>query len=154
MRLLCILIKFIEQFGTGTGRMIRLCREAGVPEPEFESRGGSFRILFSRTSSALKRFSGHDLSDRQLVALQSVLASGRMTRHQYEQTTGVKSATAKREISDLMKKGILAKKGGGRSFWYELADDIDRRGTARAANEPQMSRKSREQAANPERGEG
>lgn len=29
------LVRYIERYGTGTGDMIRLCREAGLPEPDF-----------------------------------------------------------------------------------------------------------------------
>jgi Fic family protein len=42
---------------------------------------------------------------------------------EYEQIAGVKSATAKRQIADLMQKRILVKKGGGTVFWYEIAKD-------------------------------
>lgn len=34
------LAKYIERMGTGTRDMIRLCREAGLPEPEFAERDG------------------------------------------------------------------------------------------------------------------
>ena len=34
------LVKYIERMGTGTGDMIRLCREAGLREPEFTQRDG------------------------------------------------------------------------------------------------------------------
>ena len=34
------LVKYIERMGTGIGDMIRRCREAGLPEPEFAVRDG------------------------------------------------------------------------------------------------------------------
>ena len=46
------LIKYIEQFGTGTGRMINDCLEAGVPEPEFESRAASSMLRRGKYSGA------------------------------------------------------------------------------------------------------
>ncbi|MCK4762394.1 MAG: putative DNA binding domain-containing protein [Candidatus Aminicenantes bacterium] len=42
------LIKYIEQWGTGTNRMIKLCKEAGLPEPEFLDREGSVIVIFKR----------------------------------------------------------------------------------------------------------
>jgi ATP-dependent DNA helicase RecG len=116
------LIKYIEQFGTGIRRIINDCQEAGVPEPEFESRGDAFRTVFRRVVSARKRFAGQALKEGQLKALQQVLDAGRISRVEYEQIAGVKSATAKREISDLVKKRILAKKGSGTNYWYEMAN--------------------------------
>lgn len=41
----------IEQFGQGTIKILRLCREAGIPAPEFEERGSSFVVRFRKTAS-------------------------------------------------------------------------------------------------------
>lgn len=41
------LTQYIERLGTGTGDMIRRCREAGLPEPEFSLEDG-FRISLGR----------------------------------------------------------------------------------------------------------
>ncbi|MCW5829630.1 MAG: hypothetical protein KIT79_09985 [Deltaproteobacteria bacterium] len=43
------LAKYIERMGTGTGDMIRRCREAGFPEPEFTIRDGFVTIIRRRT---------------------------------------------------------------------------------------------------------
>jgi len=42
------MIKYIEQWGTGTNRIVRLCKEAGIKEPEFKEAGGSFIVSFLR----------------------------------------------------------------------------------------------------------
>lgn len=42
------LIKYIEQWGTGTNRIINLCKEAGLKEPKFEIRNGDFVVTFFR----------------------------------------------------------------------------------------------------------
>ena len=42
------MIKYIEQWGTGTNRIVRLCKQAGIKEPEFKESGGSFVIVFPR----------------------------------------------------------------------------------------------------------
>jgi hypothetical protein len=38
------LTRYIEKAGSGTQRMIELCREAGLPEPDFQQRAGSFVV--------------------------------------------------------------------------------------------------------------
>lgn len=48
------LIKYIEQWGTGTNRIMSLCKEAGLKAPEFSQRAGSFTITFWRTKSRVK----------------------------------------------------------------------------------------------------
>jgi ATP-dependent DNA helicase RecG len=42
------LVKYIEQWGTGTNRIMNLCKEAGLKEPKFEIRNGDFIITFFR----------------------------------------------------------------------------------------------------------
>ena len=43
-------IHYIEKMGTGINRMREACKEAGIPEPEFEITG-FFTILFRRKTS-------------------------------------------------------------------------------------------------------
>jgi ATP-dependent DNA helicase RecG len=38
----------IEQWGSGIPRMVRACREAGLPEPVFEELGAGFRVTLFR----------------------------------------------------------------------------------------------------------
>lgn len=42
------LIKYIEQWGTGTNRIIKLCKEARLPPPEFAQKAGSFVVTVRR----------------------------------------------------------------------------------------------------------
>ena len=41
-------LKYVEQWGTGTNRMIRLCKDAGLTEPKFEQKAGSFVVTFKK----------------------------------------------------------------------------------------------------------
>ncbi len=116
------LIKYIEQFGTGTRRMINDCREAGVPEPEFESHGDVFRIIFRKLVAIEQRFACVDLNKRQMKALRHVAERGRITRADYEIMTGTTERTAKRDLNDMVTRRILMKEGGGNNFWYVLPD--------------------------------
>lgn len=45
-------LKLIEQWGSGVQRMVIACREAALPEPQFEELGGGFRVTFSRRRQA------------------------------------------------------------------------------------------------------
>lgn len=46
--------RYIERAGTGTLDMIALCRKAGIPEPQFEQRGGQF-VLTIRRKKAIRQ---------------------------------------------------------------------------------------------------
>jgi ATP-dependent DNA helicase RecG len=115
------LIRYIEQFGTGTGRMIDECRKADIPEPEFESRGGSFRVVFRKAIPVEQRFAEAGLNERQIIALRHITERGRITRAEYETVTGAAERTAKRDLNDMVERRILVKKGGGNKYWYVLA---------------------------------
>jgi len=63
------LTRYIERVGSGTQAMIELCREAGLPEPEFEQRGGSFVVTLWRDWLTQEVLAGFNLNDRQLRAV-------------------------------------------------------------------------------------
>jgi ATP-dependent DNA helicase RecG len=114
------LIKYIEQFGTGTGRMISDCREAEVPEPEFESRASSFRIIFRRPISVDEALSRLNLNARQKIAVKHAMQHGKLTRADYEKVAGAPRATANRDLAELIRMGLLKKRGATRGAWYEF----------------------------------
>ena len=114
------LIKYIEQFGTGIGRMIKDCREASVPEPEFESRAGAFRTIFPRAGFVEKQLAGLDLPDRQLQAVRHATEKGRIALADYAQLVNLPKRTLQRDLKELVEKGILVKRGTARATWYEV----------------------------------
>ena len=112
---------YVEQFGTGTQRMIDLLQQAGLPEPEFESREHFFRVLFRKPVPVEKQFAHSDLNGRQVIALRSLEKSKRITRKEYEELTGASNVTAKRDLTDLVNKRVLVRRGATRNLWYELS---------------------------------
>jgi len=119
------LIKYIEQFGTGIRRMIDACRNAGLPEPEFESDSGGFRALFRKIVPLEQRVAGLDLNERQLAALRYVQEKGRVTKQEYMRLTSSSAVTAKRDLADLVGKGIFVRRGATRNVRYELAGSVN-----------------------------
>ena len=114
------LTRYIEKAGSGTERMIELCREAGLPEPDFELRAGSFVITLWRdwlTAAVLARF---DLNDRQKQAVTITKSTGKITNANYQQATGASRPTAIRDLADLVAKGIFARRGEARGAYYVI----------------------------------
>lgn len=62
----------IEKWGRGTQKIVRLCVEAGHPEPEFLEQAGSFVIRFLPNGYIAPHRIAHSLSDRQRIILQSL----------------------------------------------------------------------------------
>ena len=49
---------YVEKSGSGTGEIIRLCREAGLADPTFESKTGHFKTIIWRRGYGLGSKSG------------------------------------------------------------------------------------------------
>ena len=123
------LTRYIEKAGSGTQRMIELCRDAGLPAPGFELRGGSFVLTLWRDWLTDEALAGFGLSERQLKAVTHIKLHGRITSGEYQQLTGVIPRTAARDFRDLSGKGLLTKVGRtGRSAHYVLGrkQDVNR----------------------------
>ena len=115
------LTRYIERVGSGTQTMIALCREASLPEPDFEQREGSFVTTLWRdwlTDEALARY---NLNDRQLQAVAHVKRIGQIVNSEYQQLTGATRKTAARDLDDLVGKNIFMRLGEKRGSHYILA---------------------------------
>lgn len=104
----------IERWGTGTTRMVRLCQEQGLPQPEFQNWQGGVRVVFSQDPYTPERLRGMGLNERQIQAVLYVKERGSITNKEYQQLTGVSKRTASSELSELVDKDILIKTGGQR----------------------------------------
>ena len=98
--------------------MIELCREAGLPEPDFELRAGSFIVTLWRDW----------LTDKVIAEL--ILTTGRsgpssfgtsqITNSQYQTVTGATRPTAKRDLEDLMKERTDPRRKEARGAHYQF----------------------------------
>lgn len=113
------LTRYIERVGSGTQAMIELCREAGLPEPEFEQRAGSFVTTIWRDWLTDQITEELNLNDRQRKAIPLIRQQRRLTNSDYQAVTGATRPTSKRDLEDLVKKGVIAPRGSGRGSYYE-----------------------------------
>lgn len=119
-------VKYVEKAGTGTTDMIADCREAGLPEPDFEQRGPHFVVTLWRDWLTEEVMVSMGLSEKQRLAIAFVKTNGRITNKNYRGLTDVIIRTASRDLDDLARKGALKKVGTtGRSTHYVLADKLD-----------------------------
>jgi ATP-dependent DNA helicase RecG len=109
------LIKFIEPWGTGTLRMIAVCREACLPEPEFAEVSGAFVVTVRQSRLTQAYLEGLGLSPRQIAAVEYLRTRGRITNREYVKLTGVSARTPADELQTLVVKGVLAPVGAGRA---------------------------------------
>jgi len=114
-------VRYIEKLGTGTLDMIALCRDAGLPEPEFRQDGGQWTVTLWRDWLTERLITGLSLNDRQQKGLQHLKVARQISSAEYQQLTSTSRQTATRDLYDMVKKKIIVSRGRGRGAHYILA---------------------------------
>jgi ATP-dependent DNA helicase RecG len=115
------LAHYIEKAGTGTLDMIARCQDAGLPEPDFEQRAAEFVITLRRGWLTDVVLGGMGLNERQMKAVDVARREVRLTNSRYQEITGATRPTAKRDLEDLVSKGVLIRIGAGRGTHYQMS---------------------------------
>ncbi|MBU1623035.1 MAG: putative DNA binding domain-containing protein [Nanoarchaeota archaeon] len=122
--ILCQLIYnlgFIEKYGSGIKMMKSLSKEWGNKEPYYELHPIETKIIFAsqiKESTYLEEDVLAGLNERQKKAIEYLKEKKVITNREYREINSVSNRIAFEELSDLIEKGILAKKGEGRSVYY------------------------------------
>ncbi len=119
---------FVERLGYGLDRVVRVMRQTGLRPPRFEETAGTFRVtLFSDATGErtalpdLSSFAGLGLNSRQQAALAHTARNKRITSREYQELcSDVHSETLRRDLADLVSRGILIKVGDKRATYYIL----------------------------------
>ncbi len=115
------LARYIEKAGSGTERMIELCREAGLPEPAFELRAGSFVITLWRDWLTDAVLADLNLNERQVQAIAYIKKNRIIINSIYQSEFNASKRTSSRDLDELLSKGILEKVGTtGKGVHYRL----------------------------------
>lgn len=118
------LTRYIEKAGSGTQRMIELCREAGLPEPDYELKQGSFVLTIWKDWLTDEMMKNLGLSERQKQGLACVRAENKITSGRYQEVTGVTRQTATRDLDAMVKMHLLERFGERRWSSYTLAKSM------------------------------
>ena len=110
----------IEQWGTGTTRILDWCQQAGLPEPEFREEGGGFRVIFLKEPYTPEQLRAMGLNERQVKAVLYVKEHGSITNREYRQVAGISDEGARLDIRQLVDLRIFRQRGKGRSTSYVL----------------------------------
>jgi ATP-dependent DNA helicase RecG len=102
-------------------KMIALCREANLPEPDFELRHGFFVVTLWRDWLTDDVLAGLQLSDRQLQAIGYLKIHRVITNSTYQAEFNASKRTASRDLEEMVAKGILERVGTtGKGVHYRL----------------------------------
>jgi ATP-dependent DNA helicase RecG len=110
----------VEKWGSGTTRMVQLCREQELSEPEFESTPFQFSVTFRKDPYTPERLRQLGLSERQTQAVLFAKERGSISNAEYRNLTGVSDRTALRDLDGLAEAGILTRQSKGRDARYSM----------------------------------
>ncbi|MBI1925180.1 putative DNA binding domain-containing protein [Candidatus Poribacteria bacterium] len=120
-------VGFIEKYGTGIYMMKALCEEHGIPEPEYELNERETKLTFRTGGKAvllseIERL-GIELNDRQKEALKLALREGFITNKRYRELHQISDEMARKELKEVVEKGVLKVVGQGRATKYVPVGD-------------------------------
>lgn len=104
-------IKFIEQWGTGTNRIISSCQEHGLPTPLFEQRPDGLIVTLRKAALDVER-----------AIIDYITNKGSISTRECIQSFNISRGAAQRYLSLLERQGLISRRGGGRSTRYVLSD--------------------------------
>jgi predicted HTH transcriptional regulator len=102
---------YVQKAGSGTLEMVKQCRENGLPEPEFITPRGEFRIIIPRDVLTESRLKKMGLKERQLKAVKYVKENGKITNKEYQKITGLKKRQSTDDLNLLEEKEIFKRTG-------------------------------------------
>lgn len=119
----------IERLGYGIDRMLMQMAEAGLPPPTFRETTAGFLVVlqgqpleaYPTTGMDTSEWEAQGLNERQVAALLHVQEQRRITnRDLQELAPEVSAETIRRDLSDLVARGLLLKVGERRATYYIL----------------------------------
>ena len=114
-------VKFIEEVGTGTNKIIEKCIDWGLPEPEFKFTGTSLVVTLWKTKLTEEYLAALDLNERQRKVINYLKKNKRITSKEYMDLFSIAERTARRDLKLLVNEEILIQIGESKkSTYYEL----------------------------------
>ena len=119
----------MEEWGSGYKRVIHVCRSGGYPEPDWEELGTAFRVTFHphpavlehpRTDVPVNVPVNVPVSDRQKWFLEQLAASKQIRASDLAAYWSISEKTAKRDIADLKRKGMIEFVGALKKGFYRI----------------------------------
>ncbi|MBU0671780.1 MAG: helix-turn-helix domain-containing protein [Candidatus Margulisbacteria bacterium] len=112
------LIKYIEEWGTGTNRMIETCLSEGLPEPIFEEASGSLVVTF-RKYYIPEDIGKLGLNERQKTAVEFIKQHGMIALGDFKKIwRKTADRTLRKDLADLTKMELIEPVGEKRGRKY------------------------------------
>ncbi|HBI23673.1 MAG: hypothetical protein A2Y48_01655 [Nitrospirae bacterium RIFCSPLOW2_12_42_9] len=113
-------IKYIEEVGTGTNKIIQWCKEWELPEPDFEFTGTSMVVTLRKSKLTEEYLGSLNLSEQELKIISHIIANKKITSGEIQKMFNVTRDTSNRYLKRLLDLGLIDRKGSGRFIYYVL----------------------------------
>lgn len=113
----------IEAWGRGTQKIVELCVQAGLPEPDFGQQVGSTWVRFWRGVESAVQVEWPELSERQaeiLGVLSATAAEMPFSAIRAALSTRASERTVRNDLTALRKAGLVSLEGHGRGARWVL----------------------------------
>ncbi len=121
---------FIERLGYGLDRVVAVMQQNHLPRPKFEEIANTFRVTLYNDFAGIKStlplpdlsaYLGEELNPRQQNVLGFLAHKSRITNRDFQDLCpDVHPETLRRDLADLVSRGILLKIGDKRATYYIL----------------------------------
>ncbi len=115
---------YVEDVGGGTLDIMRLCKEKGLPEPEFEEKMGSFVTTMWRYLLTEEYLKSLGLNERQKEILEYLKTHKSIKSAEYSIMFKITDRQARADLSKLVELGLARKEGNARLVIYVLNPEI------------------------------
>ena len=119
----------MEEWGSGYKRVIHACQSGGYPEPDWEELGTAFRVIFyphpavleyPRADVPVNVPASVPVNDRQRWFLEQLAVSKQIRASDLAGYWSISEKTAKRDIADLKRKGLIEFVGAPKNGFYRV----------------------------------
>jgi ATP-dependent DNA helicase RecG len=118
---------YVERLGYGLDRVVTLMRENSLSAPRLEEVARTFRVTLFNTptqdtsSRDISKYQLLDINPRQSSALNFLGTHRRITNREFQELCPeVHPETLRRDLADLVSRGVLIKIGEKRATYYIL----------------------------------
>jgi ATP-dependent DNA helicase RecG len=112
---------FIELWGSGTKRIVDLCKEQGLPEPDYKEEQGGFSVWFYKDIYTEENLRKLGVNERQIKAVMYVKEKGSINLSSFKNIVHeVSEKTLYRDLQNLVNKRVLKELGEKKGRKYEL----------------------------------
>ncbi len=120
-------IRYVEEVGSGTNKMVKWCADWGLPEPDFDHITGDFVVTLWKSKLTDEYLDSLGLNNRQKKAIAYLMEHKKITKKEYMNLTNISKTPAFKDINGLLGKKVIVRKGSGRSAYYILQESVSKR---------------------------